>query len=807
MKFRGHYLSSVAAVLVATLGAATPAIAQSTESAAPASPAAALPAGQPAAAPAHNDDGDIVVTARLREERPFSAPVVLTGVGAAEIERRQITTIDRLAQVVPQLFVADSAGGVQGGVISIRGVGTGESNPFADQSVSFNIDGILIARSSVRRLAQADISQIEVLRGPQTLYFGKNSPGGVVSIRSADPTDHFESRVSAGYEFVGREIRGDGYVSGPLTPTLGARLFVYGSQLNGWIHNVATPSTLLGPGNSRLPHDREYGGRFTLLFQPSDRFRARLKINYGRTTSGAFGASTQLVSCPLGVPQLGGPENCRADNQLVRADPGPNFGRVLSPIFGDGSSYLHQSQFLAGLEMNYRLTDTLRLVSSTGYYEASNGFLTNLNNADSTNAARMIVAQDDVRDKEFSQQLRLQSEFHGPFNFQIGGYYQHTNFGFEADVAFNALAPAYVFPPADSKQRGDAYSGFVQAQYEITPQLELSLGGRYSYERKFFYPFNRNGTPIITVNPDDSWHDFSPEATIRWRPSEDVTLFASYKRGFLSGGFNGSSAPPAALAQDRAYGQQKNRGFEGGARVQLLDRRLRLSLSAYDYDILGLQVSAVTGLSTAPVLVVVNAGRANTRGVEFEANLRVSDSFSLRGAAAYNRARYNVFLGPCYAGQTVALGCNRLPNAAGVFQAQDQAGQQIPRAPAWSLLAGLNYSTPVAEGRRIAFSVDTSYTSSYFAQAQNNPASRQHGYALVDSTIAYRDDHSGYEIALIGRNLTNKYYFSRANDASFTGSGVGTSSPTARVADTLASVSRGREIMVRLTVQLDRLLN
>ena len=162
---------------------------------------------------------EIVVTARKRDETLIETPVVMTAVSGDMMEARGVTNLDGLSWIVPQLLIGNQGGSVQGGNISIRGIAGPDSNPFGDQAVSFNIDGVQIAKGFVRRMADIDIGQVEVLKGPQALFFGKNSPAGIVSIRTADPTDKTEAKVTVGYETEAGEIRTDAFISGPLTDT------------------------------------------------------------------------------------------------------------------------------------------------------------------------------------------------------------------------------------------------------------------------------------------------------------------------------------------------------------------------------------------------------------------------------------------------------------------------------------------------------------------------------------------------------------------------------------------------------------
>src|SRR5262249_17887344 len=128
---------------------------------------------------------EIVITARKRDETSLSSPVVVTAVGAKQLEHLAVANLDGVARLVPQLMIGAHGGAVQGGIVSMRGIAGPSDNPFGDQAVSFNVDGVAIGKSSVRRMADIDLEGIEVLKGPQALFYGKNSPGGIISIRTA----------------------------------------------------------------------------------------------------------------------------------------------------------------------------------------------------------------------------------------------------------------------------------------------------------------------------------------------------------------------------------------------------------------------------------------------------------------------------------------------------------------------------------------------------------------------------------------------------------------------------------------------
>ena len=552
---------------------------------------------------------EIIVTARKRDETSLAVPVVLTAIGSKEIERRAINSIDGLSRAVPQLLTGESGGSVQGGSLTLRGIGSNDGNVFGDQAISFNIDGVAISRASVRRLATMDLAQVEVLKGPQALFFGKNSPGGIISLRTADPTDRFEAKLAGGYDFEGRERRVEGFISGPISDTLGFRIAAFGSKLGGYQDNIAPLSSPFTDPDRHLPNGKEFAVRGTLKFTPDESFNARLKVNFGRLDNGDVTEITQLIDCPLGNPQLGNVDECRPNSKVTRGVMGPAFGQV-DPIFGDGDTYVKAKQALTSLEMNYKLSDDITLTSLSGFYQYKINWQV-LYTATYAQPQNILAGHVSGNFKDISQEFRVASSYDGPVNFLFGGYYQGSRATFGSTVYFNALTPTFL-NHYKYNQRTTSYSAFGQLQWKPTPTIELDAGGRYSYERKHLAvatatpaaPFAL--VPVNTAKNKDHWKNFSPEFTVSWRPSQQMTLFGSYKKGFLSGGFNTAGA---GFTGDLSYDQQTIRGFEGGVKALLLDNRLRTNLSLYSYTVKGLQVLVAVGV----VGVVTNAGRRAPR--------------------------------------------------------------------------------------------------------------------------------------------------------------------------------------------------
>src|SRR6202008_2859398 len=229
------------------------------------------------ASKAGTNDADIIVTARRRQETAQETPVALTVLNDALLDRYGVKGVASIQSLTPGLYTGESSGAM-GGTISLRGIGSGASMAFIDLAVSANVDGVPISSAQILRAAQMDLKQIEVLRGPQALFFGKNSPGGIISLTTADPGARTEAMLRAGYEFTAREKYVEGSFSTPLSDTVGLRLAGRYSDMDGYF-KIVTPNVpgVIPMDIDRFPDQKELFFRGTLAWDPSERVSVRLK--------------------------------------------------------------------------------------------------------------------------------------------------------------------------------------------------------------------------------------------------------------------------------------------------------------------------------------------------------------------------------------------------------------------------------------------------------------------------------------------------------------------------------------------------
>ena len=419
---------------------------------------------------------EVIVTARKREESLQDVPVVVTAMDRVAIEQRSIASMDDLGAYVPGLTSASGGGTDPSGSMSLRGVKTGSINVTSDQSVTLNIDGMQVESLLGFRSGQVDLARIEVLKGPQALFFGKNSPGGVVAITTANPTEELYVRARVGYEVDDGDTTGEFIVSGPITDTLGGRAVVNYTKREGWLSNEDPTATW----------DNGYEGdqliaRATLEWVPNDNFYALGKFTYS-DWEGENRSDAQKVNC---FDPAATAAECKLDDKITYAAPLDLLGRYngLKPFDDSDSTF-------ATLKLVWNITDTLELTSLTGYYDTSQKFyqvstsraFSDLTDQFGDPVPNEILNEAGGGSDSISQEFRLASNYDGPLNFMVGLFYDDRTIYSDAKVQFAVLG----FPDIRQEVDAEAFSAFGQLTWDITEKWELSAGIRYTDEEKTF---------------------------------------------------------------------------------------------------------------------------------------------------------------------------------------------------------------------------------------------------------------------------------------------------------------------------------
>lgn len=741
----------------------------------------------------------VIVSARQRGERELDVPVATSIVTGAMMEERGLHDLSAIMAQTPGL-VGHTSTVANGGGVALRGVKSAENTASIEQAVSINFDGVPISYAGIMRLGQFEIEQVEVLKGPQALYFGKNATGGIVALRSANPTSYLDAMVRGSYEIEADQYVTEGYISGPLVDGINGRIGLRYTDMDGYV-DIVTPTTISGgtapiflPTERHAPGTEEFMAKGALEFQVGSRGSLMLRAAY-TDQSGQTNSMLQRMWCAQGVPAAtggvlytDGSSECELNGKNLYGNLDPTFNSADARFPADGVPYTDVTQQLYTANFSYDLTDSLKLISITGLYDLD---LATAENNTLGGASGQVSYATSLGKKSISQELRVQSDFGGSLNFTAGLFLQKDEYSEGQTTLLNATG-GRLAPTTQFSIENETISPFVELDYDITDTLNLSGGLRYTRETK---SQTISGVARNLYVPEIQFDNLSPEVTVSYQPNSDVNFYATYRQGYKSGGFQTEHVSlPNALAagnfRNNSFREETVEGYEIGVKSELLNRALRLQLAAFSYDYSGLQLSRFDPVSFTTIIQSI--GGASTEGVEASANLITPvDGLEVYGAVAYNKAIYEKYDAACYQGQTASTGCipNYFAPGVGGFSG---VGRDLPLAPEWSGNMGGAYERLAWPGVNIRLNGQVTYSDSYETRSELIPNSRQGAYFTVDAGVALMAEDERWELAFIGRNLNDQWF------ATTSGQAGGSAAPGSR-SDLYAATNRGREMWLRLT--------
>jgi iron complex outermembrane recepter protein len=748
---------------------------------------------------ADNSSGlqEIVVTARKREERLIDVPVAISALDSATLNRYQATDLAAIGNLIPGVSFERTGAGNSGATLTIRGVGNLATDYANEQPVAINIDGVQVTKGHAADIGFFDLESVQVLKGPQSLFFGKNSPAGVVVLDSVTPGSQVEGYAKATYEFSRQMPAFEGAVSLPISDTLSVRIAGrYTQEFHGYATNNAQPTAdPFDPGNLTLPGAAYYRGpdekegiaRLTVAWRPTDNLDAIWKVLWsdyrdrGDFTEEVFtcGANPHPTTVNLLNPAQAYQDptsDCIANHRGSDGLPPP---QILSHFFGapaNGEPYDHTSNIVSSLRLDLRLP-SLTLTSLTGLYNSEEGAF---DNYDGTVYAQAIDSQHD-RDNQISQEIRAASTLSGPLNYTVGAYYEYDHHKVGGTDKIFPLGPYPVPGPyfgswntlaMEAADISKNYSAFGQISWKILENLELAGGARYSHDDRsgvinsafnFFdafeppatNPFSPAGT---SYRPHISESNTSPEATLTYHPTRDMTVYGAYKTGYLAGGV----ANPANVSnyttlpnptEPFVYGQEKVKGGEVGLKGLFLEGRFEVELTFFDYRYTDLQVETFNPATIS--YTIRNAGGSDNKGIEFQGLYRVDTHLSVHGSLELIDLEFTSYPNAqCYPGQTAAQGCNNfgLPNAS-----QDLSGTNYGDSPV-AANVGLAYEHALTDSLNYTLAGDV-YFNSRAPTYERDPWAVTPAYTLVNASATLYHPGSPWKFHLFGTNLSNAIYY------------------------------------------------
>ena len=715
------YQRHVRTAVLATVFAAAPAYSQVTQ---PTDTNATLPG------PSSASVGEIVVTAQKRSESVQKIPLAVSAIGGAALQTRGDTSLQGLGQIVPGLNVSEQVGQAR---LTLRGIGVDNISTGAESSVAFNQDGIFYSRSAAALASFYDVDRVEVLRGPQGTLYGRNATGGSVNIITNRPTStlHGALNLTGGnYE----TASGDGFLSGPLSDTVSARMSFQIQHHDGYGENLVT-----GHG---IDNKDSQAVRTQLLFKPNDRLSVLVASDYYRERDRANGYH---YLGPAGETATGGPVT---PTGLLLGGFVPGSRRDIASARDPRA---HDIFYGGRVDASYELSDSVTLRSLSAYRRAAYKV-----NTDTTPlGVDLFPLTVTERSNQYTQEFQLNIDS-ARNKFVSGLFYLHENiFGSEAaPLNLRAVGGPDFFVQGffgGGRLKTDAAAGYAQDTYSVTEQVRLTLGGRYSWERKrvddqtsfdFDRPYSPDN-PVLSPHHIDhkTFKSFTPKVGVDWDVAPRTLVYASWSRGFKSGTYNlGASGPPLRPEKVDAY--------EAGLKTTLADGRLRANIAGFYYDYKDLQVGKVQD----QLVILENAATARIYGLEGEFTAKPVADLTLSLNASWLHARFRRYV---TADQARPGGDGTTIDASSGLPAFDLSGNSLPQSPNYTIDVGAEYAIHLARGT-VTLRGESNWSDRVYFTPFNRGILSQPAFSIQNAFVTFERGDGHWRLSAYVKNIRNR---------------------------------------------------
>lgn len=665
------------------------------------------------------EPSEILVTATRREQALQDVPIAVTALGGETLDNARIRQTSDLVMQVPNLTISSQ---VAAFVVFLRGVGNTATNPGQEGAVATYVDGVYQPSPYGALLSLSNIARVEVIKGPQGTLFGRNATGGLINVVTKDPSQEFSGNALISYGNF-NTMKATGYITGKLAENVSADIAgYYYNQDKGFGTNVGTGNRLKGTMNLDI--------RGKVLIEPTDTTKIRIAASYARNTSSTGNALAILPpSTGLGGSAL---PNFYTSNNFynINADTDP-------------SSTSTNKQFSLKIDQDAGPFDIVSITSYTNQksYEIEDADTT------TTPILNFIGSQDT---NVFTQELQLQSKKGSALTWILGAFYFNSDAkGSPTGVGLRGFAFGCADCGLNSRTHATtkSFAGFGEATYEILPKLNVTVGGRYTTDKKAIGGFTDlvgaggviTGTfPIAPA--EKTFNKFTYRGIVDYHFAEDVMGYASYSRGFKSGGYDTS------IPNGIAFAPEVLDAIEAGVKIQALNRRLTLNMAAFHYDYKNLQQPVLIPGTTTQI--TINAANAKVNGFEADAGLKITENFRVSGGIGYLDSEYKDFdNAPCTA-------LNPVTGAVTGFSCSP-SGNQLVQTSKWSWNVGGVLTLPTKAGNFTA-TASYAYKGTFFYDFTNRLP--QKGYGLLNGSLGWSTEDEGFGVNIYAENLTNQKY-------------------------------------------------
>ncbi len=619
-----------------------------------------------------NDSGEIVVTARRRQETAQEVPLAISVIGGEHIDSTGSFNVGRLQQLTPTLQFYSS--NPRNTAVNIRGLGVpfGLTNDGIEQGVGIYIGDVYNARVASATFDFLDVKQIEVLRGPQGTLYGKNTTAGAINITTNQPTFDFEGKAEVSVGNL-NYVQAKAAISGPITETLAARLAVSSTNRRGTIYNVTT--------NQWIQSQDNLGLRGQLLFKPSEALSITLAGDYSEQDAVCCGS----VYVRTGTTQ-------RALNRQFAA---------LSAAQGYAVPSTNPFDRLTDLDSPLQAGNKIGGASLKVKWDLGPGTLTSVtawrfwdwkpqNDRDFTGLSVVAKSQNPSQQDQYSQELRYNYSA-DTFDFVVGAFGFYQRIDTQGTESHGSASTKWNLAPSNSLYNSNVLNGLTalntqylkntsvalygQASWKVTPELTLQPGLRVNYDKKDgFYQrrvFTAAGTEVLLSSPSSStktaqlgiftpqeiapkfsdWN-FSYDFTASYKVAPSILFYATYAKTFKSGGINQNGVPTDTannpILAAATVKPESVRHYEAGLKTEFRDLGAILNLSIFRTDIKDYQANVNNGQFGVLRGYLANAGAVRSQGVEADFSIRPTERFNAYVNGAYTDATYRKFVdAPC----------------------------------------------------------------------------------------------------------------------------------------------------------------
>ena len=717
------------------------------------------------AAPASAGLQEIVVTAQKRAENMQNTPLAVSALTGEALEARRISDISNIGSVAPNLTTSITPASTTNITVHIRGIGESDPVLTVDSPVGIYVDGVVIGRTTGAVFDLVDLQRVEVLRGPQGTLYGRNTTGGAVNFITAKPADEFKGSQTFGYGNLDYMLSRTSIDTGEIGNFgLKFKLSYVHKQRDGYANDLNQPDKR-DPGASntdafRIAARFDNGGPvrvdYAFDYNDSKSYAVPFQLAYVRSDIAAYFANSQalggnpltysrdrLNTLRLGQGQLH--DKVRGHTLTIEADLGDNLTlRSLTGIRKWTNTVAEAD--MDGNDGLRGLTVSPAIIMPPDYAFVPLG----------VNDIRLFSGVNRRAQKQFSQELNLLGKIGDKFEFVLGGFYYREKASennpsqlaliMQSPVAIplgGGLSTNYfatdLAPPFYYKHTSKSAAVFGQATFRATDKLSLTGGLRYTEDRK-----HMNQIASIPRDLTKKFSQLNWAVSADYRFTDRVMGYARVATGYKAGGFNPRSV-------GGSFDPEKIISYEAGLKTELLDRRLRLNLTAFHSRYKDLQVSQFLAGSSGASTITVNAGKATYTGIEAEVVAQLAKGLTVNAAFGYVDRKYKSFV-------IRDAATNELVDVA--------KEARFSYSASTTANAGVQYDTEVANVGKLTARLDWTYRGkiSFHPLDRLNPFNRQiadGGAGRFDARVALSNIDLGptrATVALWGKNITNKDY-------------------------------------------------